>query len=186
MRWLVAAALVAACGCAPSVRRYFPLEVGNRWSYAVRSGFLSRVEDIEVVRSLSVAGTTGFEVRGPTGVSRLAWTGSTLVAESLPGMRYSPPLPLLDPSRPKAPRVWKGLMTSPTAVLEAEARIVPQAATLTLGGRRYETLHVVATIRSEGRSMELQTWYAPGIGVLRQEQRSNDNLVRSLEYLAGP
>ncbi|HRF58407.1 MAG TPA: hypothetical protein PLH94_00670 [Fimbriimonadaceae bacterium] len=186
MRRILLLAPVLCIACAPSGTRYFPLEVGHRWSYAVRGGFLSRVEDVQVVRSMSVAGTSGYEIRGPTGVSRLAWKGNVLVAESLPGMRFSPPLPMLDPSHPTQAMLWKGLMTSPTAVLDAEARIVPKAEKLTLGGRRYETLHVAATIRAEGRGIEIQTWFAPGIGILRQEQRSNDNLVRSLEYLAGP
>jgi len=184
VRRILLLAPVLCIACAPSGTRYFPLEVGHRWSYAVRGGFLIRVEDVQVVRSMSVAGTSGYEIRGPTGVSRrgptgvsrLAWKGNVLVAESLPGMRFSPPLPMLDPSHPTQAMLWKGLMTSPTAVLDAEARIVPKAEKLTLGGRRYETLHVGTRRSTSPRRSEPR---AVGSRSKRGSRQGSESSVRS-------
>lgn len=183
---LVPLALVMVSGCGSSGESFFPMEIGHRWTYSARAGFLSRVEDIRVVGSLSVAGARGFELVGPMGVSRLVWKEGTLLAEDLPGTRFSPAAPLLVGRSTKASRSWRGIVRTMAGEREATGSLVQATDSLTIAGRTYDTRRTTLTIEGLGPRLELQSWFSEGIGLLRQEQRVGDQLVRSIEYLAGP
>ena len=43
------------------------MRVGRHWTYQVRTGFDRRVEEIKVVRELTVASSDGYELAGPLG-----------------------------------------------------------------------------------------------------------------------
>lgn len=162
------------------------METGHRWTYSVRAGFFSRVEDLRVTRSISVAGRQGFELTSPTGSSRFVWKEGVLLAEDLPGTRFSPATPLLVGDRTQAERAWQGIVRTLAGEREARATLVQATDSLTLGGRSYETRRTVLSVEGLGPRLELRSWFAEGIGLLRQEQRVGDQLVRSIEYLAGP
>ncbi|HRJ97339.1 MAG TPA: hypothetical protein PLL78_11705 [Fimbriimonadaceae bacterium] len=178
--------LGSLAGCGSGGEAFFPLEVGNRWTYSVRAGFLSRVEDVRVERALSVADARGFELTGPMGVSRFVWKEGTLLAEDLPGTRFSPAVPLLVGGSVKASRNWRGIVRTMAGEREARGTLVQASDSLTIAGRGYDTRRTTLTVEGLGPRLELQSWFAEGIGLLRQEQRIGDQLVRSVEYLAGP
>lgn len=188
MKSPVAALLVlgSVAGCGSGGDAFFPLEVGNRWTYSVRAGFLSRVEDVRVERALSVADARGFELAGPMGPSRFVWKQDTLLAEDLPGTRFSPAVPLLVGGSVTASRKWQGIVRTMAGEREARGSLVQASDSLTIAGRSYDTRRTTLTVEGLGPRLELQSWFAEGIGLLRQEQRVGDQLVRSVEYLAGP
>jgi hypothetical protein len=152
----------------------------------VRAGFLSRVEDLSVTRSISVADVQGWEVSGSMGNSRLAWKDGNLLIEDLPGTRLSPAIPILFGNSDKASVKWSGIAKTLSGSREATAEIVQANDTVTIGGRTYETKRSEITLSGLGSPILLTTWFNEGIGMLRQEQRVGDQLVRSMEYLAGP
>src|SRR5471030_2951975 len=88
--------LGSLCGCGNQTG-WFPMKIGKHWTYQIRAGFDRRVETIKVLRPLTVASVDGFELASPLGISRLAWVGNTLMAESTANARFSPPLPILMP-----------------------------------------------------------------------------------------
>lgn len=186
LRWAGALVVLACAGCRPGGQAFMPLDEGNRWSYSVRAGFLTKVEDIEVRRRLSVADGSGWELGGTMGVSRLAWKDGILVAEDLPSTRFSPALPLLVGGQVEAKRQWSGIMRTLAGAKEAEAQLEQESEKITIGGRTYTTRRAKVTIVGLGAPIELTTWFAEGMGIVRQEQRIGDQLVRSMEYLAGP
>ncbi|MBX7133099.1 MAG: hypothetical protein K1X67_10525 [Fimbriimonadaceae bacterium] len=163
-----------------------PLAVGSKWTYSVRAGFLSRVEDLKVLRTISVADVEGYELTGPMGNSRVAWKGGNFLVEDLPGTRLSPALPILIGESDKASRRWSGIAKTLSGAKEATADIVQAKDTVTIGGQTYETRRSEVVLRGLGSPITLTTWFHEGIGMLRQEQRVGDQLVRSMEYLAGP
>lgn len=182
---LICLMFLAGCGGSRG-QAYMPLEKGNKWTYSVRAGFLSRVEDLSVTRSISVADVQGWEVSGAMGNSRLAWKGQTLLVEDLPGTRLSPAIPILLGESVKTSAKWSGIAKTLSGSREATADIVQAKDTVTIGGRTYETKRSEITLRGLGAPIILTTWFNEGIGMLRQEQRVGDQLVRSMEYLAGP
>src|SRR4051812_5776034 len=99
------ALLLGGCG---SGNDYMPLSVGNEWTYTVSNGFSERVQNVKVTRRVPVAGTQGFELQGPTGMSRMAWKGNTLYASVLPNARLLKAVPLLIANDPKATMAWHG------------------------------------------------------------------------------
>lgn len=178
-------AIVGAClllvGCAPP--RLLPLAVGQHWDYRVRSGVERDVARVEVAREAPVAGGTGWELRGPMGVSRLGYQGERLVAEGLGGAFVRPPLPIGIPVKTQA--LWRGWVLTPKGELPAKATVVAREAKLTVRGRPQTLNRTVVTMRVGGRTVELSTWYAPGEAIVQQEQRTDERLDLSLERVGG-
>lgn len=191
MRWTAvigAFFAMVACGRAPDA--YYPLEEGAKWTYRLRAGFVERVEEVAVVRRIAVGGVSGWEMGGPMGPSRLAWSRGRLIAESVPGTRFDPPVVLLDPSEPKTtwrwPETGEAFVTSGGRVRAASAAGTQRPEDLEVGGRTFKALRSTVTLRIGGETLELDTWFAQGIGPLRQEQRAGGVLVTAIERVSGP
>jgi hypothetical protein len=166
----------------------FPLVEGNKWNYSYRAGFKEGVEPIEVGRTISVAGVKGFELDGPMGISHVAWKDRELVTTALPNLGLMPPLPLLVGGQKEAQRKWEGWLIKAGEKVPAKATLVQESETKTIGSRKYETVKCTVTVITPNRDkpIELLTWYAEGIGPVRQEQRIGGELLIALEYLSGP
>lgn len=177
------ALIAVAVGCGPPDP--FPLETGRKWSYSVRGGLSSRVESIRVVGPIAVDGRPGWRLAGSLGVAAMAWTPDALVAEQVPGTRFSPALPILYRS-PERAATWRGMITWMNGVAEAGADIAQEPVTIDIGGRKMKVTQVRHRFTMPNGLSELVSWYAPGIGLVRQQQRDGDRLVRSLEWLSGP
>lgn len=186
-RPLVLASLFLA-GCSGG-EDLFPLREGSEWSYSVRTGLAEYVEPVRVLGRVPAAGVTGYEIGGPLGRSRLGWKGGTLYASSLVNLSVappSPPIPLLVGDGRKAEVKWQGKLYVAGKPYDATAVLTQGPSKLTLPGKTYETTLAVLTIKVGGRSIEIQTWYAPRIGPVRQEQRTDGTWDVGLEYLGGP
>lgn len=172
--------LVFGCG---GPERLAPLSVGRKWDYRFRWGLEREMGRIEVVREVPVAGGTGWELRGPMGVSRLGYVGDRLVADQLGGAFLSPSLPIGVPV--KSTVLWRGWVVSPDGRQPAKATIKAEEKSLKIQGRERNLNRTVVTMRVGGRAVELATWYAPGDGIVQQEQRTNEKLVLALERVSG-
>lgn len=185
-----AAALLSLSSCGRTPDTYYPLAEGAKWTYRLRAGFVERVEEVRVVRKLSVDGVAGWELNGPMGPSRLAWSRGRLVAESAPGARFDPPIPLLDASGAESKWSWpasgEAYLTSNGRTAQAAGEGTQRKEDMEVGGRTFKTLRSTVTVRAGGKVLELDTWFAPGIGPLRQEQRLDGVLVAALERVSGP
>lgn len=187
--WAAAPLLLAAVSGCGGDRSWFPLDDGHEWSYSVRGSLAEFVEPVKVLRRLPVAGVDGFELGGPLGTCRVAWKGNTLYATALAGLSVaegSPPLPLLVGDGADRRLDWKGKLLVAGKGVQASASLEQKPVNLSLPGRQYATLHTKLTVRTPEATVEVLTWYAEGIGPLRQEQRTNGAWDVGLEYLGGP
>jgi hypothetical protein len=183
----VAASLLAAAGCAPK-DDYFPLKVGAHWTYTVKQDkFATRVQQVRVTRQVPVAMTTGYELDGPMGISRLAWRNGTLFADELPSTRLYKSLPMLVPKDPLAKLVWSGQVETLGVSVPAHAILSQSLEPVDIGAKRVDALRADLTLSlPNNKTVELNTWYAKGIGLVRQDQRTNGNLDIHVELLGGP
>jgi len=183
---LLAGLFLLLAACERPQTSYFPISRDARWTYAIRSGLLSRVEDLGVKRELSVAGVQGYELGGPMGYSRLAIKGDVVVAENLAGTTYSPPLPLLILKQEKRRVTWAGLITAANRPEQGSAVLMQSPTKVSLGGRQLRGIAVDLTIEVRSKRVVLKSTYAEGLGLVRQEQHENQSQERYLEYLSGP
>lgn len=173
-----------AASCGKSDTR-FPTDVGTTWTYSVRNGFgAEHVEDVRVARRLTVAGVEGFELQGPLGSTRMAWRSGTLWCESFANVSLRPPLPLWDPNRKT--QAWKGTIETSFGEEAATARIAWDESKIEIDGIRFETMRTQCFLERPQGETQLTTWIAPGVGIVRQEQRTRDALDLSVEWVAGP
>jgi len=179
--------LLLLAGCAPK-DDYFPLRVGEHWTYTVKEDkFATRVQQVRVTRRVPTALTNGFELDGPMGISRLAWRDGTLYAEELPSTRIYQPLPLLVSRDPNASLTWSGQVETLGISQPARATLKQKIEPIDIGSKRVDALRADLTISlPNNKIVELDTWYAKGIGPVKQDQRTNGNLDIHVELLGEP
>jgi len=175
------ALLLAGCGGGHPL---MPLAVGRSTTYVVKFGFDSRVEPVKVTRRIAVAGVDGYELAGPLGVSRLAWNKGTLYSDQAVNASFEPSLPML--AEDAKDRVWHGRVVSMGKVNPATARLVHKKSSVVIGGRKLDTTLAVLTLTIPGGEIELDSWYAPEIGLVQQEQRTNNVRVVQLQMVTAP
>ncbi len=180
---LVLAALALA-GCAR--QELFPLEVGRVLTLHVRTGLgVAGVEQMAVTRKLSVADTTGYELTGARGTSRLAWKGDTLVAEAFPNVRFEPALPILVAGDPQAVRHWRGSVVHLGVAADGVATLTQAEVDDRLGSRKLKAVETRLVIKAAGHTMEITSAYTPQVGLLRQRQTTDGRFDVALEFLDG-
>jgi hypothetical protein len=194
-KWLVSALVpLAAAGCGGG-SDLMPLTVGHSQLYKVQAGFESYVATVKVTRDLSVANTVGYELASNLGVSRLAWAGDTLVAERLVNTQFAPPLPLLYRTDETHDRVWKGRVTfvdhaAPSIDDLASGRKLAVASQsqkaddqITFRGNKIHCTRSTVQLDAAGYKIEITTWFSAGLGIVRQEQRTDGALLVKLDLL---
>ena len=125
----------------------------------------------------------GWELRGPMGAARLGYAGDRLVADQLGGAFLTPPLPI--GISVKARASWRGWVVSAAGRQAAKAEIAANETKNPFQGRSRLTNHTVVSLRVGLKTIDLQTWYVPGDGIVQQEQRTNDKLDLKLERVSG-
>ncbi|AIE85384.1 hypothetical protein OP10G_2016 [Fimbriimonas ginsengisoli Gsoil 348] len=160
------------------------MEVGRATTYIARFGFDSRIEPIRVARRLSVAGEDGYELSGPLGVSRLAWQGGVLYADQAANAWFSPSLPML--AEDEKPRSWHGRLVSMGRVQPASAKLVHKKTKVDIGSRKIDAILATLTLRLPTGTIQLESWYAPGTGLVQQEQRTNGKRLLQLQMVTAP
>jgi hypothetical protein len=174
---------IIAGGC-HSGSDLMPLHVGQSWLYSVKSGFETNIDTLKVAGETSVANTRGYEIVGSLGVSRLAWSGDTLLAEKVSGTQFEPPFPLLFNAEETHERPWKGRVTfvdrsSPASGSQSQR---PDE-DLSFGGKKIHCVCSTAHIKTAAHQIELITWFSPGLGIVQQEQRTDGTLQVRLSLL---
>lgn len=181
-------ALVFLCGCG-NQSVWFPMKTGKHWTYQVRAGFDRRVAEVKVLRPLTVASLDGFELAGPLGVSRLAWSGGTLLAESTVNARFSPPLPILEPSvdltkeLPRYVAKWHGRVIVLGKERPGSAVLTERTDKIDVGSRKVSTILAIVNLTIPNGKIELESWYEEGVGLVQQEQRTNGTRIVQLQLL---
>lgn len=133
------------------------------------------VEEIVVKERAPVGALPGWALDSSMGRSRLAWDDGTLYAAELAGTVYSPPIPLFAPKEAS----WSGTVVTPRTRSKGTATLKRANDDLTVGGKRYKTVRTTLTLKSGNDKIELTTWFYPDLGILRQEQRSGEKLLRN-------
>ncbi len=184
---LILVLLPGLAGCKKPSTALMPLKSGEHWAYVVRNARQSLVGDVDVARQVAVDGVMGWELHGPSGISRLAWKNGTLVASILSGTRYSPPLVLVIPNSVGKTLNWKGTVFTPLHSFPAVATMTWQSQDVQLGGKIFHTVRQNCQLNlSSGTQIALTTWFSSQVGIVRQEQRTNGVQVLALERLSGP
>ncbi|RYG47675.1 hypothetical protein EON79_06690 [bacterium] len=173
--------LLPLVGCSRT-ERLMPLEEGRSWTYNFRGAFESAVEQVKTVRPVSVAGAAGMELVGPLGISRMAWKNGVLYVSQTSGARFTPALPLFVPPGKKV--AYHGRMETSRGRFPASGTIVTvEGQTINLGAREYGTTRSTVTLKAGEDGVELITWFAPGVGIVQQEQRTNTVLDLQLQLV---
>jgi hypothetical protein len=164
-----------------------PLAAGKKWTYHAHYGIQDqRVESVLATREVAVGDGDGFELSGPMGTSRLGWNGHTLVADEAANAFFSPSIPLLtDDGRPPAP--WAGQIRVNGHTYDAKSDLVqsPKPVKMTVSGQNFSTRAAKLTVYllpNRGKIV-LDSWFQPGVGLVQQEQRTNDDLVVQIQLV---
>ncbi|MBS1713140.1 MAG: hypothetical protein JST30_02255 [Armatimonadetes bacterium] len=176
------AALAAVGGCQDQATGLMPLSKKAVWTYSVQGDFDTYVATLKAADRVPVGPAEGWKLDGTMGPSRLGWAGGTLYASELAGQGFEPPLPLYSPS----PVRWKGRWSMGNRSAELEATVESKKVKEQVAGRSTDAVMSVVQLKGRGFSSRLTTWFVPGIGVYRQEQRTGDRRTVRLDYLSGP
>lgn len=176
----ILAALVLFGGCAKTPH-VFPLKKGWSATYEVTGAFFPQVEEIEVLRSSTVAGVPGWVLGGALGESRVAWKDGVLVAEQLAGTWYAPPLPILRSA--SGDEEWRGVAVTLGQAKAISGTFVQREEKVEFADRKTQSTHVVLDLSEPGAKIEIQIWYVKGLGPIRWEHRRNTALVQKAVIL---
>jgi hypothetical protein len=192
--WLAVAVVAAGCGGGGG-SDLMPLEVGQTRLYKVQAGFESYVTTMKVSREISVANTVGYELTSTLGVSRLAWSDGALVAERLVTTQFMPPLPLLFKAEETHDRIWKGRIVfvdkaAPAMKDYAAGKKLVTATQsqsvddqIPFRGNKIHCIRSTVNMQTAENKIEITTWFSAGLGIVRQEQRTDGALVLKLDLL---
>jgi hypothetical protein len=179
---LLSLPLALTAGCRSNDQELFPITASSHWNYLVRT--LNKTTDAVVYADrVAVGSTQGYELHGDLGCFHLAWIGGNLVTDQMAGARMLPPLPILTPAS-KRYLEWKGWIETGDKREPAKAKIFTDLARLPLNGNVVDTHRTLIAITLPDREINLTNWYQSGVGLVRQEQRTNGRLDLILDYLA--
>lgn len=178
--------LLAVAGCRFPTSDYMPLTVGQKWSYLVVSPQIKLSPELVVEQTCAVGGFKGFELSGPLGRSRLAWTDSRLIASQLGQTRFDPPVVLLDPDVPTKPILREITVSTPLAIVKATAKLTEEHKTIDVNGLHQPCIKTSLRITISNHNLDLFTWWVRGRGVVQQVQRTDGNQDVAMTLLDGP
>lgn len=170
--------LLAGCSKSPDL---FPLEVGKSWKYTVSSGMSKKVITLRVTGRASFAEAQGYELQSDMGNFRLAWKNGWLLAGSLAGTRYNPPLPILSQDSPATAK-WKGTVHSMGRALEATADILQEKPS-PRSKEADQGVKVIIKMQAGGKKFETESFYKPKLGLVEQTQRVDGLLTIAMRSL---
>jgi hypothetical protein len=192
--------LVFVGGCGQGGPSYMPLVDEKSWLYTeTSSSSLQRnVPEIKVGKKISVGGVEGRVLTGDLGESRLAWNKHQLVASMLANTTFNPPITLLVedkiPSRKKGHEDeyvrafdWAGHFESLGKTRGAKAILTQRRTFLQLNSGESEVVETVLKVQIEGAKddvpLEVRTWFQRGVGIVKQEQRTNRNFIIGIDKI---
>lgn len=177
-------------GCSSGDTSYLPLSVGKEWGYEVKAGFQRSVATVKVTSRVAVGEVSGYRLMGSFGESRLAWKETKLICTEMANCRFTAPIPLLDtekiPTDPKneefkLAQKWSAKVDSFGTQRQATATLKQR--TTKLPGQSTKLVQTRLEILIGNSTMEIISWFEKGKGIVRQEQRTNGNLIVAAELL---
>lgn len=122
----------------------------------------------------------------------MAWKDTKLVVSEFANCRFSVPVPLLDTAKipPKSKsqgdafsqaHTWKGKIESFGTTRPAGATLRQRQTKLE--DNKADLVQTILELSVGGATMEVRTWFEKGKGIVKQEQRTNGNLVVAMELL---
>lgn len=175
--------LLGLAGCSRR-QSYFPLQVGKTAAYSIRTGFSEHTDTLVLRRSVSVAGQPGVEVAGSFGVSRVGWKDGVLLADQLSQAQLIPAVPILAPAMVGKSLPWSGKIRFAGGEEDAKGELTQSKSSVALGGRTFETIHTKLVLDNPKRQIEVETDFAPEVGIVRQQQRTNGRFDLAMELLS--
>lgn len=180
MRRLWPALLLAGCGGGQGL---FPTQVGSHHEYVIKNGMAVYVEAIRATKEVAVAGSRGVELGGPMGISRVAWKDGTLYASLLGGTRFVPPIPILVAAAPDKAITTKTMAETEGVQRQARVTLVHSKEKIKIGTRDVETVRTLLTLNTDANVITVETHYADGSGMVRQQQHVDGQFDLSLDLL---
>lgn len=162
-----------------------PLREGQSWRYYAHEATGSRIRNIKVGESCLVGNSHGFKLSGDGGTSKLAWISGELWVSEFAAMRFDPPIVLLKPSSPTSTWNYEGVGTSRVFQQRISVQAKQQPVKLEVMGQTRNTLLVTLSLQFQNKTIELETWFQKGLGILKQEQRVDGIRVFALEWIGG-
>ncbi len=188
--------LVALGACGQGGPSYMPLVDEKEWNYREKSSFQDNVPTVRVGRKISVGGIEGRVLMSEAGESRLAWNKKRLIASMLANTTFVPPIPLLieDKIPEKKKLRDEEYVTADELPVKFESLGKTRHGLATLSQRRTmvqlvtgetNVVETVLKVQLDGTKdnvvLELRTWFERGVGIVRQEQRTNRMLIVGIE-----
>lgn len=162
----------------------FPLEPEAKWTYEITDGLQRRVCELMVTGPAPVGEVTGFELGGTAGPARLAWKGDRLYAAEMAGLRFTPPLPLVVTEE----ATWQGRVRWAGQTYQGKADVQRKNVREEhLGQVRPIVLvrhDITLSLGMASRRFILESRYAAGSGLIRQDLLENDRMVRRMTLLS--
>lgn len=100
-------------------------------------------------------------------------------------MRFDPPIVLLKPSSPTSTWNYEGVGTSRVFQQRISVQAKQQPVKLEVMGQMRNTLLVTLSLQFQNKTIELETWFQKGLGILKQEQQVDGIRVFALEWIGG-
>lgn len=183
VRRLIPGLVLVLAGCSHG-SDFLPLRDNSQWTYTVNTGTDTYVEPIKVLRRIPVRGQLGYEIGGNLGISRLTWDDGVLYADSLVNSRFHPALPIFSPTAESLS--WAGTIESMGKSQKATATIMLKEDKIEKLRQKITVRRATITIQTPRTIIEVKTWYRPGVGIVKQEQRTGNKLDVAMELLSTP
>lgn len=197
-KFVILTPLVLLGACGQGGPSYMPLVDEKEWVYSESSTFQSNVPTIKIGKKVSVGGIEGRILTGELGESRLAWNKKVLQASMLANTVFNPPIQLLDedkiPERKKTrddefvrAANWTGHFESFGKSRSATATLFQRRAVITLSTGETNVVETVLKIQIAGSKddvpIEVRTLFERGVGIVKQEQRTNRTFIVGLDKI---
>ncbi len=169
----------------PKKPNYFPLAKGNKWEYRHTKGSEKSDAVIEVKEVETKDGKTSAVLKsdldGMTFDDRVAVGAKGVVRETIQGNQLNPPLVMLK-YPVKAGEKWEQTVKAAGIALKftSEAK---DAGEVKVPAGTYKAVRVETILEVEGSRIEIGSWYADGVGLIKQTVTTDDgaNTVASME-----
>jgi hypothetical protein len=181
--WPLLASLAVASGCSKA-ESPLPMAQGNTWTYNVRTSFHTYSESLTVLGDAPVGPIRGMELKGPMGAVKVGFDGKRLIASKLGFAHFDPPIPIYGPAGDQAN--WRGWLFVGGERRAAKATLTSEKESLRTPTRTFSAVKCRLSVVCEGDTIELDSWFAKGVGLVRQEQRTNGTQDVRLEWMSGP
>ena len=190
--------LVFLGACGQGGPSYMPLVDEKEWSYSEMSSFQTNIPTIRVGNKVSVGGVEGRVLTGDLGESRMAWNNKRLEASMLANTMFNPPIALLVedkiPDKKKSREEefvpvydWTGKFESLGKTRNAKAILSQRRTVIQLSSGDASVVETVLKVQIEGVNdevpLEVRTWFERGVGIVRQEQRTNRMLIVGIDKI---